>query len=251
MLGICLCGGKGTRMMPSTLVQNKHLLPIYSLRNGAVPMIHYPIHTLKNSGISDILIISSRDHSGNIIEHMGDGDEFGVNLTYKVQEMDRNPTGIAQALKLAESFVGNQNFAVLLGDNYYEDTFKNEFKTFEELSKVNKQAASIFLKEVKDPERFGVATVDASGNVIEIEEKPLKAKSDLAVTGLYLYTPHVFSLIPNLKVSGRGELEITDINNWYVKNNSMSSHKLEGFWSDMGTPPSMIHTQNHINHIKR
>ncbi len=250
MLGICLAGGYGKRLSPWTLNNNKHLAPIYSEKDGAVPMIHYPIKTLKNSGINEILIISSREHSGNIIEHMGDGEDFGVNLSYKVQEMDRSPTGIAQALKLAEHFVGDENFAVILGDNFYEDTFRKEAENFDNTCKeynLSNQAA-IFLKEVNDSERFGVATISKETNkVIEIEEKPLRPKSNLAVTGFYFYTPQVFEILPTLSASARGELEITDLNNWYVKNNSMSSYILNGFWHDMGTPVSMLHTQQFIN----
>ena len=248
---IILGGGFGKRLSPATLITNKHLLPLYSEKDGAIPMIFFPIATLKNSGIENILIITSRDHCGHMVQTLGDGQELGVDLSYKIQEMDRKPTGIAQALKLTQSFVKDESFAVILGDNYYEDTFVDQLRDFAKMSKINKEVASIFLKEVKDPERFGVATTDESGNVIEIEEKPLKPKSNKAVTGLYLYTDHVFSLIPSLRVSGRGELEITDINNWYVKNNTMQSYNLEGFWSDMGTPSSMLYTQHFINSIKR
>lgn len=252
MLGVILAGGWGTRLKPFTAVSNKHLAPIYSLKEGAVPMIHYPIRTLRDSGVKEILIISSREHSGAIIQHLGDGEELGVNLTYKIQEMNRSPTGIAQALKLSEHFVGNNNFAVILGDNYYEDTFKNEFDDFNKWFKPHDVAAQVFLKEVHDPHRFGVATVDTNNynKIIKIVEKPKEPETNLAVTGLYIYTPKVFQLLPMFKPSGRGEIEITDVNNWYVDNNKMrTSEILKGFWHDMGTPESMLHTQKFINNI--
>ena len=250
MLGVCLAGGYGKRLLPWTSNNNKHLAPIYSEKDGAVPMLHYPITTLKNSGIDEILIISSREHSGNIIEHMGDGEEFGVKLTYKIQEMDRSPTGIAQALKLAEHFIGDQNFAVILGDNFYEDVFSEEVRDFD--SDSSEDHSAIFIKEVHDPERFGVATIrEDTNSVIEIEEKPLEPKSNYAVTGLYFYTPSVFDVLPTLKPSGRGELEITDVNNWYVRSQTMDAFVLNGFWHDMGTPHSMLRTQQFINRVKR
>jgi glucose-1-phosphate thymidylyltransferase len=249
MLGVILAGGFGTRLKPFTSVSNKHLAPLYSLKDGATPMIHYPIRTLRDSGVKEILIISSREHSGDIIQHLGDGDELGVNLTYKIQEMNRSPTGIAQALKLAQHFVGNNNFAVVLGDNFYENTFEYEFKDFDKWFKPNEVAANVFLKEVHDPHRFGVATVDTSNHnkIIKIVEKPKVPETNLAVTGLYLYTPKVFDLLPLFKPSKRGELEITDVNNWYVEQGKMRSNILSGFWHDMGTPESMLHTQNFIN----
>ena len=251
MLGVILAGGWGTRLKTFTDVSNKHLAPIYS-KDGATPMIHYPIKTLRNSGVTEILIISSREHSGDIIQHLGDGEDLGVRLTYKIQEMNRSPTGIAQALKLSKHFIGNNNFAVILGDNYYENTFKEDFDDFSKYFKPHEAAAQVFLKEVYDPNRFGVATVDKSNynKILKIVEKPKNPETNLAVTGLYLYTPKVFDLLPLFKPSTRGEVEITDVNNWYVENGKMRSGKiLQGFWHDMGTPESIIKTQNFIVNV--
>ena len=257
MKGVILAGGFGTRMKPATNVTNKHLLPLYVKSMGAVPMLHFPINTLKNSGVKEILIISSQDHCGDIIDHFGDGKKMELDLTYKVQDM--NPpdgvTGIAQALKLSQAFIGNSNFAVILGDNYYEDTFVKEFEEFEiSTSKSGTlranhyylAPAAIFLKQVQDPKRFGVATISQKGRVTNIVEKPEFPETNLAVTGLYLYTPQVFALLPHLKPSRRNELEITDINNRYVNDETMKAYQLKGFWSDMGTPESIISTQNYL-----
>ena len=230
---VLLAGGHGTRLQPSTKVTNKHMLPIYS-NQGAIPMVFYPIQTLVKSGIEDILIVSSKEHCGHIIENLGDGFKFGVDLTYKIQDVNRVPLGIASALKLAKSFTLDSNFAVILGDNFFQDTFEKEFEFF------NKKAA-IFIKQVKDPERFGVY---ADGN---IEEKPSNPKSNMAVTGLYIYTPEVYSIAETLKVSKRNELEITDINQYYCSTNQMCINHIDGFWSDMGTPNSLVKTQEFIS----
>ncbi len=258
MRGVILAGGFGSRLNPATLVTNKHLLPIYSLKDGAVPMIFYPINTLKNSGITDILIITSRDHCGHMVQTIGDGNNLGVSISYSIQEMDRSPTGIAQALKLAEPFICDENFAVMLGDNFYEGTYIKEFSNFEKealkrSSKTNRPLneiplSNIFVKEVHDPERFGVASVSPRDRkVINIVEKPTNPESNWAVTGLYLYTPHVFSLIPDLKPSKRGELEITDINNWYVHSCNSYAHFMENFWHDMGTPEGILEVQDFLS----
>lgn len=257
MLGVILAGGSGSRMNPATLTNNKHLLPVYS-EEGAVPMLEYPIRTLKNSGVTDILIITSREHCGKIVEYFGDGSDFGIKLHFRIQEMNRPVTGIAQALALSEHFVGDSPFAVVLGDNYYEENFKATFEEFERLLTEEYQSkapiANVFLKEVGDPERFGVATIDGiqcdgmktNASVTKITEKPKVPESNYAVTGLYLYSPHVFSLIPKLKPSRRMELEVTDINQWYVDNNTMTATVLNSFWSDMGTTESMINTMEYI-----
>lgn len=245
MRGIILSGGFGTRLSPFTLVSNKHMAPVYSRKlNQAVPMVFFPIQMLKKSGIEDIIIITSREHCGHIVQTLGDGKELGVNLSYSIQEMDRKPTGIAQALNLAKPFICDESFAVVLGDNFYEDVFSNEVEKFEkEYLDMGKNGAYIFLKPVDDPERFGVASVvkDEEGIVVtKIVEKPKKPETNLAVTGLYFYTPMVFDLIPDLKISDRGELEISDINNWYVENDLMKAHELNGFWHDMGTPDGIL-----------
>jgi len=242
MRGVILAGGYGTRMRPSTLATNKHLCPLYSGNDGAVPMIFYPINTLIRSGITDILVISSREHSGSIIENLGDGWNFGARFTYKVQDVAHVELGIASALKLAEDFTQDDPFAVILGDNFYEDLFKKQFDIFEINHRrgYDPPLASIFVKEVPDPERFGVYTV--AGQRHYIEEKPRKPKGNWAVTGLYLYTRHVYEIANRLNISDRGELEITDINNEYFQLGKMSVNYISGFWSDMGMPASMLNT---------
>jgi|688.fasta_scaffold19529_9 glucose-1-phosphate thymidylyltransferase len=232
--GVILAGGRGSRMMPATTNINKHLLPVYS-NFGAVPMIYYPIFTLVKSGLKDILVISSKEHCGKIIENLGDGSEFGANFTYKIQDLSNREPGIASALNLCKSFTDKDSFAVILGDNFFEDNFENEFKNFYGLNK-----SAIFTKETKNASQFGVYS-DGS-----IEEKPKIPKSNLAVTGLYLYTNHVYEVIKDIKPSNRGELEITDVNNFYCKQKSCSVFKTNGFWSDMGTPESICNTQNFI-----
>jgi glucose-1-phosphate thymidylyltransferase len=215
-------------------------------------MIFYPINTLVNSGVEDILIISSRQHCGPIIENLAAGHDFNANFTYKVQDVQHVPLGIASALKLAQDFTQGDPFAVILGDNFYEDSFQEEFNKFRVPALHHtpdplcapKPIASVFLKMVPDPERFGVATVE--GDNVTIEEKPDDPKSKWAVTGLYLYTAHVYQVAEKFNVSQRGELEITDINNWYCENGGMTVNYLEGFWSDMGIPESMKRTQQFI-----
>jgi glucose-1-phosphate thymidylyltransferase len=255
MRGVILAGGYGTRMRPATFVTNKHLCPLYSKEQGAIPMIYFPINTLVNSGVEDILIISSRRHCGPIIENLAAGHDFNAKFTYKVQDITHVPLGIASALKLAKDFTQDDPFAVILGDNFYEDSFKDEFKRFSVLvQELNRKCcasavpfcpiASIFLKQVPDPERFGVATIN--GDTVSIDEKPKEPKSNWAVTGLYLYTAHVYKVTKQFDVSDRGELEITDINNHYCKTGGMTVNYLDGFWSDIGIPESMIRTQQFI-----
>lgn len=236
MKGVILAGGTGSRMKPATFVTNKHLLPIYA-DQGAVPMIFYPINTLVSSGIEDILVISSRDHSGPIIHNLGDGHAFGANFTYKIQDATRVDLGIASALKLARDFTRDEPFAVILGDNFYEESFNDEVDLF---SKSHTNGAKVFLKEVPDPERFGVY-YDGS-----IEEKPKNPKSNMAVTGIYLYHHGVYEVAESLVPSKRGELEITDVNQYYCEKNLIDVAHVNGFWSDMGTPHSMQRTQDFV-----
>jgi len=224
MKGIILAGGSGSRLYPLTKVTNKHLLPVYDR-----PMIYYPLQTLIDAGISDILIVSGRGHAGHFLELLGSGNEFGVRLTYEIQE---EAGGIAQALQLAEDFAKGDDIAVILGDNIFEGGFKKEFDNFED-------GAKIFLKEVPDANRFGVAEIEGD-KVISIEEKPNTPKSNYVVTGLYLYDNTVFEIISTLKPSDRGELEITDVNNSYIKNSKMVFSVIEGFWSDAGTFESLF-----------
>ena len=224
-------------MRPATAVTNKHLLPVYGPQ-GAIPMIFYPISTLVRSGTREILIISSKEHSGAIIQNLGDGFDFGARFSYRIQDVNRVEMGIASALKLARDFTGSDPFAVILGDNFFEDDFKTEF---EEFAKATKQEAEIFLKPVEDPERFGVYHDG------RIEEKPNQPKSNMAVTGLYLYHESVYEMAEKLIPSGRGELEITDINQEYCERQSMRISNVNGFWSDMGTPASIARTQDFVS----
>ena len=225
MKGIILAGGTGSRLFPLTKVTNKHLLPVYDK-----PMIYYPLQTLVDAGIEDIMIVSGRGHAGHFLELLGSGAEFGVHLTYEIQE---EAGGIAQALGITEDFADDESIAVILGDNIYQDNVRNAVDGFTE-------GAKVFLKEVTDANRFGVAEV-SKDRIVSIEEKPDVPKSNLAVTGLYIYDSGVFDLIHNLKPSGRGELEITDVNNEYIRMGKMSYSVLSGFWSDAGTFDSLIH----------
>jgi len=224
MKGIILAGGTGSRLFPLTKVTNKHLLPVYDK-----PMIYYPLHTLIHAGITEIMIISGRGHAGHFLELLGSGMEFGVSLTYEIQE---TAGGIAQALGLAASWADDDDVAVILGDNIFQDTVKTDVASF-------KRGAKIFLKEVIDAQRFGVAELKED-RVISIEEKPQSPKSNYAVTGLYLYDSEVFSIIRTLKPSDRGELEITDVNNAYLQKEMMQYAILKGFWSDAGTFNSLL-----------
>ncbi|PIN86258.1 spore coat protein [Candidatus Woesearchaeota archaeon CG10_big_fil_rev_8_21_14_0_10_44_13] len=224
MKGVILAGGTGSRMMPCTKITNKHLLPVYNK-----PMIYYPINTLINAGIRDILIVSGPGHAGHFLNLLGSGKDFGVKLTFEIQD---EAGGIAQALGLAENFADKEPVIVILGDNIFEDDIKKDVQSF-------KGGAKIFLKEVHDPQRFGVA--ELKGNkVMGIEEKPKNPKSNWAVTGLYIYDADVFNIIKTLKPSGRGELEITDVNNYYIKKSKMEAGFLKGFWSDAGTFDSLL-----------
>jgi len=220
--GVILAGGAGTRLYPMTKIFNKSLLPVYDK-----PMIFYPIKTLKDIGCKEIMVISGREHSGQIMSQLGSGVDFGLEFTYRIQE---KPGGIAHALSLAKDFCNGDSVAVCLGDNIFEDKI--------DISDYDGTGAYIFLKSVPDPQRFGVAEVSGD-SVVNIVEKPDNPVSDLCTTGLYVYDTYVWNIIKQLKPSDRGELEITDVNNWYVKNGLMKFKKLEGFWSDAGTPESL------------
>ena len=209
--------------MPLTKVTNKHLLPIYNK-----PMIYYPLQTLINAGIKDILIISGPGHAGHFVNLLGSGKKFGIRLSYEIQD---EAGGIAQALGLAEKFADDGPVCVILGDNIFEDKINiDDFK----------EGAKIFLKEVPDPNRFGVAEVNEECKVMSIEEKPENPRSNLAVTGLYIYDNKVFDIIKTLKPSARGELEITDVNNYYILNGKIDAVKLQGYWTDAGTFESLF-----------
>lgn len=224
MKGVILAGGTGSRLYPLTKITNKHLLPVYDK-----PMIYYPLQILIDTGLDEIMIVSGRGHAGHFLELLGSGSDFGVHLTYEIQE---EAGGIAQALGLARDFVDDDNVAVILGDNIFQDDVREAVQSFE-------SGARIFLKEVPDASRFGVAEVDGD-LIVSIEEKPAQPKSNYAVTGLYLYDNDVFDIIKTLKPSGRGELEITDVNNEYIRRGAMSFSVLSGFWSDAGTFESLL-----------
>ncbi len=228
MKGVILAGGTGSRLFPVTKVTNKHLFPVYKKQ-----MIFYPLHTPISAGIKDILIVCGTESAGDFLKLLGSGKEYNINLTYRVQD---GAGGIAEALGLAEDFAKDSPIAVILGDNIYDETFN--FNNF-------KDGARIFLKEVKNPNRFGVAEVKGT-NVLSIEEKPENPKSNYAVTGLYLYDNEVFKIIKTLKPSGRGELEITDVNNHFIKAGTMDSTILTNFWSDAGTFESLLSVSNYI-----
>ena len=223
MKGIVLAGGTGSRLYPLTKVTNKHLLPV-----GNKPMIYYPIEKLTDAGIKEILIVTGTEHMGDVVNLLGSGKDFGCRFTYKVQD---EAGGIAQALGLARNFVGNDSMAVILGDNIFESDLNDAKKN------VEKSRAQILIKEVDDPERFGVAELDGD-KIIGIEEKPDQPKSNYAVTGIYFYPPDVFDVIENLEPSERGELEVTDVNNYFIRNGRMKYSILEGWWTDAGTPDS-------------
>jgi len=224
MKGIILAGGTGSRLYPLTKVTNKHLLPVYDK-----PMIFYPLNTLVNAGITEIMIVSGRGHAGHFLELLGSGADFGVSLTYEIQE---GAGGIAQALGLARRFSDNDCVTVILGDNIFEDSVKDAVQSF-------RSGARIFLKEVPDAHRFGVAEISGE-KIVSIEEKPKNPRSNLAVTGLYIYDAGVFDIIRALRPSQRGELEITDVNNDYIRREVMTFSCLHGFWSDAGTFDSLL-----------
>lgn len=220
--GVICAGGYGTRLLPLTKVTNKHLLPVYDK-----PMVYHSLQTLIDAGVRDILIVTGPENAGDFMRLLGSGEEFGARLFYRVQD---EAGGIAQAVALAEQFSDGAKLVVILGDNIFEDNFKQYVEKFK-----NDDSAYIFLKKVPDPQRFGVAAVSEDGRVLSIEEKPKKPKSNLAVTGIYMYPPQVFEIIKSLKPSGRSELEITDVNLSYLRQKKLKAFELKGFWSDAGT----------------
>ncbi len=237
MKGVILAGGNGKRLWPITKVTNKHLLPVYNR-----PMIYYPLATLVASGIKDILVVCGGEHVGHFVDLLGPGKEFGVRLSYEVQE---RAGGIADALSYAEDFADNDSMMVILGDNIFEDTFERQAAGFVG----TKQGASVFCKSVPDAHRFAVAEVK-NNKIISLEEKPKKPKSDLVTTGLYMYHKDVFDIIRTLKPSGRGELEITDVNNVYLQRGLLSFEILRGAWADAGTFDSLLRAGNFIAQYK-
>ncbi|MEP6921644.1 MAG: sugar phosphate nucleotidyltransferase [bacterium] len=232
MKGVVLAGGLGTRLRPLTAVTNKHLLPVYDQ-----PMIYYPIQTLVNAGITDIMVVTGGSSAGDFLKLLGNGKAFGLkHINYTYQEGEG---GIAEALGLVEHFAGGDPVCVVLGDNIIEGNIGEAVRAYRHQGK----GAKIILKQVPDPQRFGVPELDGP-SVVRIEEKPAAPKSDYAVIGIYMYDGEVYDIIRTLKPSGRGELEITDVNNAYIQRGEMSWEKLEGWWTDAGTFESLLHASN-------
>lgn len=226
MKGVILAGGLGTRLRPLTNITNKHLLPVYDK-----PMILYPLETLRHSGITDIMIVCGREHAGHFMQFLGSGKDFGVHLSYALQ--DRNNGGIADALSYTETFAEDGPIAVILGDNIFENDFKKAVHTF-------KGGTTVFFKKVKDPKRFGVPVFSKDGKkLVRVEEKPKKPKSSYAQTGFYIFDTSVFSIIKTLKPSVRGELEMTDAINHFVRKGDVSFAFVRGAWLDAGTFESL------------
>ena len=232
MKGVILAGGLGSRLRPLTLVTNKHLLPVYDR-----PMIYYPLQQMVHAGIRDILVVTGGNHAGDFLKLLRNGHEFGLKgISYAFQEGEG---GIAEALGLARDFSADEPVVVILGDNIFQDPIAPAVEAFE----ADPSGAMILLKEVHDPERFGVATVDGD-RVVDIVEKPLAPPTKLAVTGCYFYDARVFEIIDDLKPSARGEREITDVNNRYIAWGAMRHRILDGWWTDAGTVPSLHRAAN-------
>lgn len=234
MKGVVLAGGLGTRLRPLTSVTNKHLLPVYDR-----PMIYYPIQTLVNAGITDIMIVTGGNSAGDFLRLLGNGKAFGLkHLNYTYQEGEG---GIAEALSLVEHFAAREPVCVVLGDNIIEGNIAAAVSDYKKEGKGGK----IILKRVPDPERFGVPELSGS-NVLRIEEKPKAPKSEYAVIGIYMYDGEVYDIIRTLKPSGRGELEITDVNNAYIQRDQMTWQELDGWWTDAGTFESLLRASNMV-----
>jgi glucose-1-phosphate thymidylyltransferase len=232
MKGVLLAGGIGTRLLPLTRITNKHLLPVFDR-----PMIFYPLQTLINAGIRDILLVTGGPHAGDFLRLLGNGREFGLtHLNYAYQEGEG---GIAAALALAEHFAEGDRLCILLGDNLIEGSVAPAVERFAR----QPRGARIVLKQVPDAERFGVAEI-RDGRIVSIEEKPARPKSDYAVTGIYMYDDRVFDVIRTLRPSARGELEITDVNNWYLERGELACELLDGWWTDAGTFDSLHRAGN-------
>lgn len=225
MKGIILSGGSGTRLSPLTKVTSKQLLPVYDK-----PMIMYPLETLLNSGIEDILIIVAPDHAGDYLNLLGSGKAFGARFSYEIQD---KPEGLAQAFIIGEKFIGQDNVCMILGDNIFEDDFSATIKSFA-------SGGQVFAKQVPDPERFGVVKFNTKMKAEKIVEKPREHISDFAVTGLYVYDNRVIEAAKQIKPSWRNELEITDINNWYLERNELKVDIVKGEWIDAGTFESLF-----------
>ena len=232
MKGVILAGGLGTRLHPLTKVTNKHLLPVYDK-----PMIYYPIEALVKAGIEDVLVVTGGNSAGDFLKLLGNGRDFGLpTMNYTYQEGEG---GIADALRLARHFADEDPIAVILGDNIFEKSIRHAVDGF----KAQGQGARILLKEVEDPERFGVPELDGE-KVVRIEEKPSDPKSNYAVVGIYMFDNQVFDVIETLKPSDRGELEITDVNNWYIEQGQMQWSVMDGWWTDAGQFDSLRRATN-------
>ncbi len=242
--GIILAGGTGSRLYPITIANSKQLLPVYDK-----PMIYYPLSVLMQAGIKDILIITTKENQSEFKRLLKDGSDFGINIEYKIQE---KPNGLAEAFILGEEFIGDNPCAMILGDNiYYGSGLEKELK--KAIENASKGYASIFGYKVKDPERFGIMELDSFNNVLSVEEKPLKPKSDYAITGLYFYPSGVSKLAKTIKPSDRNELEITTLNDIYLKENKLKANILnEGYtWFDTGTFDSLLDASNMIRSIEK
>ena len=229
MRGIILSGGSATRLRPCTKVTSKQLLPIYNR-----PMIYYPLNTLIKAGIKEILIIVAPERAGDYLNLLGSGKDFGVKFIYEIQD---EPRGLADAFIVGENFIDKENVVMILGDNIFEDDLSNEIKNF-------KKGAKIFAKEVSDPERFGIVEFDENNKAISIDEKPEKPKSNYCITGLYIYDSRVVEAAKSVKPSKRGELEITELHNWYLRKNELEVAMVKGEWIDAGTFDSLLKAQN-------
>ncbi len=232
MKGIVLAGGLGSRLAPLTQITNKHLLPVYDK-----PMIYYPIEALVKADITDIMIVTGGNSAGDFLRLLGNGQSFGLKDVYYTYQ--RGEGGIAEALSLCEHFADGEKVIVILGDNIFED----DLLPFVDKFRHQKEGARIFLKEVSDPERFGVPEIK-DGKIIKIEEKPKNPKSGYAVTGIYMYDETVFDIAKTLKPSKRGELEISDVNNSYIKNSKLEYDILKGYWTDAGTFESLFNASH-------
>lgn len=232
MKGVVLAGGTGSRLFPLTKVTNKHLLPV-----GQEPMVFHPIFKLRDAGIQEILVVTGLEHMGDVVNLLGSGREYRCRFTYKVQD---EAGGIAQALGLAENFAGGEPVCVILGDNVFQDPILPFVRAFAR----QKRGARVVLKRVKDPQRYGVAEVKGD-RIVQIVEKPKAPRSDLAVTGIYFYDGGVYDFIRRLKPSARGELEITDVNNAYLRRGALKFDVFQGWWTDAGTFES-LHLANEL-----
>lgn len=225
MKGIILAGGAGSRLSPLTKITSKQLLPVYNK-----PMIFYPLETLLKAGIKDVLVIIAPERAGDFLRLLGSGRDFGCKFTYEIQD---KPEGLAQAFIIGKKFIGKDNVTMILGDNLFEDDFSDSIKSF-------KSGARVFAKQVKDPERFGVVAFDDNKKAVSIIEKPKNPASNYAVTGLYVYDNTIVEKAQNLTPSARGELEITDINNLYLKEGALDVAFVDGLWYDAGTFESLF-----------